>query len=318
MTGPEMTALCFGCHVLDVLARPVTEIPEGQGGALLEEIRLAPAGPAGGTAVTLAKLGADTRCAGAVGEDALADALLSLLHRHGVDTGHLVRRADVQTSASVLPIRPDGSRPALHVIGANTAWTEEDVPWDALAEVAFVHAGAPEIVGPDLSGRVLERARAAGAVTSADVLADGNPGVLAWVAPALAHVDHLLINDEQACGLVESDGVAEACSALREHGPAVVVATCGADGAVLASANGVEHIPAFPADVVDTSGCGDAFSAGYLRGLALGRSLRDAAALGCAAASFVAGGLGSDAGEFDLGRVEAVAGAARAGSGHGT
>ena len=306
----DVTVLCFGCHVLDVLARPVTEIPEGQGGALLEEIRLAPAGPAGGTAVTLAKLGADARCAGVVGDDALADALVSLLHRHGVDTGGLIRRAGVQTSASVLPIRPDGSRPAFHVLGANAAWTEDDAPWDALAGAAFVHAGAPEIVGPELCGRVLERAREAGAVTSADLLADGNPGVLSWVAPALAHVDHLLINDDQARGLAGADDVAEACDALRAHGPDVVVATCGAEGAVLASADGVERVAAFSVDVVDTSGCGDAFSAGYLRGLALGRSLRDASVLGCATASLVAGGLGSDAGDFDLDTVEAMARAA--------
>ena len=303
MTDADMTALCFGCHVLDVLARPVTEIPEGQGGALLEQIRLSPAGPAGGTAVTLSKLGARAMCAGALGDDPLGDTLVALLQRHGVDTTHLVRRAGVQTSASVLPIRPDGSRPALHVIGANAAWTEDDVPWDAVDQATHVHAGAPEITGPELSARVLERARAAGAVTSADLLADGNPDVLAWVAPALAHVDHLLINDDQATGLAGLDDVAEACAALREQGPAVVVATCGADGAVLASADGVERVPAVPVEVVDTSGCGDAFSAGYLRGLALGQSLSEAASLGCATASQVAAGLGSDAGEFDLAAV---------------
>jgi sugar/nucleoside kinase (ribokinase family) len=303
----DVTVLCFGCHVLDVLARPVTEIPEGQGGALLEEIRFAPAGPAGGTAVTLAKLGVDARCAGVLGDDALADAMLSLLRGHGVDTRLLVRRAGVQTSASVLPIRPDGSRPAFHVIGANGAWTEDDAPWDALVEARFVHAGAPEIVGPELCGKVLERAHETGAVTSADLLADGNPDVLSWVAPALAHVDHLLINDEQASGLAGVEDVADACDALRAHGPEVVVATCGAEGAVLASADGVERVPAFPVDVVDTSGCGDAFSAGYLRGLALDRSLRDAGLLGCATASLVAGGLGSDAGDFDLETVDAIA-----------
>lgn len=302
-----MTALCFGAHVLDVLARPVTAIPEGQGGALLEEIRLAPAGPAGGTAVTLSKLGARALSAGAVGDDALADALVALLARHGVDTTPLVRRDGVQTSASVLPIRPDGSRPALHVIGANTAWTEDDVPWQAIERATHVHAGAPEIVGPELCGRVLERAREAGAVTSADLLADGHPDVLSWVAPALAHVDHLLINDDQACGLAGLDEPDEACRALREHGPAVVVATRGPDGAVLASGEGTEEAPAFPVDVVDTSGCGDAFSAGYLRGLSAGRSRREAAVLGCATAAHVAGGLGSDAGEFDLATVERTA-----------
>ena len=59
--------------------------------------------------------------------------------------------------------------------------------------------------------------------------------------------------------------------------------------------------------MVDTSGCGDAFSAGYLRGLATDRPLAEAASLGCAAATFVAGGLGSDAGEFDLAAAERLA-----------
>ena len=59
-------------------------------------------------------------------------------------------------------------------------------------------------------------------------------------------------------------------------------------------------MPAFEVEVVDTTGCGDAFSAGFLRGLSLGRSREDAAKLGCAAAALVAGGLGSDHGEFDL------------------
>lgn len=212
-----MDVVCFGAHVLDVLARPVTEIPEGQGGALIEQIQLAPAGSAGGTAVTLAKLGATVHSAGAIGTDALGDVLLTLLTRYGVETSGLVRRGDVQTSASVLPIRPDGSRPALHVIGANGAWSEDAVDWTAIEAATNVHAGAPEIVGPELSAMVLERARAAGAVTSADLLAPGEPGVLEWVSPALAHVDHLLINDEQATGLAGEPDVAAACAALRSR-----------------------------------------------------------------------------------------------------
>jgi sugar/nucleoside kinase (ribokinase family) len=52
-----MRTVALGVHVVDVLVRPVEVIPEGQGGQLVQDIRITPAGPAGGTAITLAKLG---------------------------------------------------------------------------------------------------------------------------------------------------------------------------------------------------------------------------------------------------------------------
>src|SRR5256884_4453427 len=66
----EMTAIVMGVHVLDVLVRPVEEIPEGQGGELVEQIRITAAGSAGGAALVLAKLGESVQSAGAVGTDA--------------------------------------------------------------------------------------------------------------------------------------------------------------------------------------------------------------------------------------------------------
>ncbi|HEV7535938.1 MAG TPA: PfkB family carbohydrate kinase, partial [Acidimicrobiia bacterium] len=70
---------------------------------------------------------------------------------------------------------------------------------------------------------------------------------------------------------------------------------------------GERAVPAFGVDVVDTTGCGDAFSAGFLRGLALGRDRAAAATLGCACAALVATGLGSDHGAFDLAAADAFA-----------
>src|SRR6059036_113820 len=175
-----MTAIAMGVHVLDVLVRPVEEIPEGQGGQLVEEIRMTAAGSAGGAALVLAKLGARSRSAGAVGTDAVGDMLLALLERDGVDTSLLVRRGDVQTSASVLPIRPSGERPAFHVVGANQGYGPEDVDWGAVAEATHLHLGGPEFMGGESAARILAHARENGAVTSADILADGDPGLLDW------------------------------------------------------------------------------------------------------------------------------------------
>jgi sugar/nucleoside kinase (ribokinase family) len=302
----EMTAVAMGVHVLDVLVRPVEAIPEGQGGQLVEEIRMTPAGTAGGTALVLAKLGATVHSAGAIGTDPAGDLLLTLLQRDGVDTSLLVRRDGVQTSASVLPIRPDGSRPAFHVVGANATYGPDDVDWEAVGRAGHLHLGGPEFMGGEAAATILSRARELGLTTSADILAPGEPGVLEWIAPALSHLDHLLPNDEQVLGLTGATDLEAGCRALLDRGVGCVVATCGADGALVVDASGAQPVPAFPVEVVDTTGCGDAFSAGFLRGLALGHDRRAAAALGCAVAGLVAGGLGSDHGTFDLATAEAI------------
>ena len=94
--------------------------------------------------------------------------------------------------------------------------------------------------------------------------------------------------------------LAEGCRVLLERGVGCVAATCGAGGALVVDRGSETHVPAVDVDVVDTTGCGDAFSAGFLRGLSLGRGPGDAASLGCAVAGLVAQGLGSDHGDFDL------------------
>jgi sugar/nucleoside kinase (ribokinase family) len=299
----------MGVHVVDVLARPIEAIPEGQGGQLVEEIRVTPAGSAGGTAVTLAKLGAEVRSAGAIGTDSLGDVMLDLLGRFGIDTSLLVRREGVQTSASVLPIRPDGSRPAFHVVGANAAYGPDDVDWDALAAATHLHLGGPEFMGGENAARILSYARENNVVTSADILAPGEQAaqIVDWIGAAFEHLDYFLPNDEQVLGLTGTSNLEEGCRALLDRGVGCVAATRGADGALIVTAEGAESVPAFDVEVVDTTGCGDSFSAGFLRGLANGADRGEAAILGCAAAALVAQGLGSDHGDFDLAAVEELA-----------
>ena len=307
MADSEMTAIVMGVHVLDVLVRPVEEIPEGQGGKLVDEIRITAAGSAGGASLVLAKLGAKARSAGAVGTDPVGDMLLRLLERDGVDTSLLVRRSDVQTSASVLPIRPTGERPAFHVVGANATYGPDDAPWDDIAAATHLHLGGPEFMGGEAAAQILSRAREGRAVTSADILAPGDPGLLEWIAPAFPELDYLLPNDEQVLGFTGASDLAGGCRALVERGIGCVAATRGAEGVLIVDADGIEEVPAFDIEVVDTTGCGDAFSAGFLRGLSLGRDRAGAATLGCATAALVAQGLGTDHGDYDLAAVERFA-----------
>jgi Sugar kinases, ribokinase family len=108
----------LGLYVLDILGRPVSKIPEGGNLAYIEELRLTVAGTAGGTVVDCAKLGVSTLGVGAVGDDEKADFVISTLKKFGVDTAGFERLKGIPTSSTILNIRPNGERPALHLRGA--------------------------------------------------------------------------------------------------------------------------------------------------------------------------------------------------------
>ncbi|KOG11748.1 carbohydrate kinase family protein [Streptomyces viridochromogenes] len=302
-----MKVVTLGVHVLDVLVRPVEAIPEGQGATLVEDIRMTAAGTAGGTALTLARLGAAVSSAGAIGTDPTGDMLVQLLGAAGIDTRFLVRRTDTPTSASVLPIRPNGDRPSLHLLGANITYGPDDVPWDALAEATHLHLGGPELIGVDTAMRILSYAKEHGVVTSVDLLAPGALGSFEQIEAALPYVDHMLPNEDQVLGFTGEDDLVTGAKKLLAAGAGLVAVTRGGDGALLVTQDGTERVPAFAIDVVDTTGCGDAFSAGFVRGMGLGRTPYDSAVLGSAAAALVAQGLGSDHGDFDLTAADAFA-----------
>jgi hypothetical protein len=89
---------------------------------------------------------------GAVGDDRLADFLTWVLDGYGIDTRLLARKPGLQTSATILPIRPSGERPALHAPGATASLTRADVDLDVIAAVDVLHVGGS---APSASRRVL-------------------------------------------------------------------------------------------------------------------------------------------------------------------
>jgi sugar/nucleoside kinase (ribokinase family) len=303
----EIEIAVVGVHVLDTHVIGITSIPEGSEGQLVETIRFSPAGTAGGTAVVLSRLGANVHSFGAVGTDAMGDTLLAMLSRERVDVSGLVRAAAVQTSASVIPVRPNGDRPAWHCVGANAALSLDNLDFDEVIRSSHLHLGGPEFLGGPAAGELLRYAKAHGLSTSVDILAAGDPGLLQWIAQALPHTDYLLPNDEQVLGLTGAPDLLSGARALLAAGPSCVAVTQGSKGALIVSEDETIEVPAFAVDVLDTTGCGDAFSAGFILGRALGRDLWDAARLGCATAAQVAGGIGTDAGEYDLEMVDAFA-----------
>jgi sugar/nucleoside kinase (ribokinase family) len=294
---------CVGTYIVDVLGRPVSALPGEHVSAFLEEIRMTPAGTAGGTSVDLARLGASVVAVGAIGDDAVGDFLVGALAAAGVDTTFLVRKDGTQTSASMLPIPPDGSRLAWHVPGANSVFDVDDVPCDVLGECAAVHLGGltrlPGIDGGP-AGRILEHAREHGALTTADCLGVRGENAAASVAETLPHVDIFMPNESEALKVAGDPDVASAAQRFRALGARCVIVKRGPDGCFILDDDGERELPARVMPVVDTTGCGDAFCAAVIAAVCAGWSIDDAAELGCAAGTLNLRGLGSDAGARDL------------------
>jgi sugar/nucleoside kinase (ribokinase family) len=300
--------VALGAYILDVLGRPVEAIPPGQGSIRLEEIKATAAGTAAGTAVDLAKLGARVTAVGAIGDDLIAGIITGVLASYGIDTRGLVRKAGRQTSATMLPIRPNGERPALHVPGATPYLAREDVDPAWLDGCDVLLLGAPDRLSADtVAGLtpIARTAQASGALVLIDVLGPGRPEDFERLRDLIGTADWFCPNEDQLRGLTGRDDLGDAIDEVLALGTGGVAVTCGADGALLSTGSGAkpQHIPAHEVSVVDTTGCGDAFDAGMITGLLLGCDPVDAAYLGTACGALVATGLGSDAGITSLGEV---------------
>ncbi len=264
----------LGITVGDVRVRPVDRMPERGQMVPADEMGLHLGGLAAATAATIGRLGGRVCMLGAVGTDVIGEFALDELRRAGVDVDGVKRVATAMTSVTVVVISSDGERSFIHHPGANDEFTERDVDFDRIASSRVFHYGGPFLMkqydgAP--AARVLERARAAGAVTSMDTAWDGSGRWMSVVEPLLSHVDIIFSSIEEARQITGKTDPADIADAYLSYGVGTAVIKLGADGCYLEDNAGVElRVPAHDVTVVDTTGAGDAFVGGYLYGLTRG------------------------------------------------
>ncbi|MFN8829496.1 MAG: carbohydrate kinase family protein [Labrys sp. (in: a-proteobacteria)] len=289
----------IGLYILDVLGRPVVQIPERGNVDFIEEIRLTVAGTAGGTVVDTAKLGLKSLAVGAVGDDEKADWVLMTMQKHGIDVSAMQRIKGVPTSATILNVRPNGDRPALHVRGASDHF---DVPtnlYDQVFDAPIIHLGGTGLLrkldGP-ASVTILREAKARGRVTTFDLIA-ASAETAHLVTPLLPFIDYFMPSIEEAQDMSGQKGPVDCANWYLDKGATCCVFTLGGEGAYYAHRDGTRlKSPAYDIKVVDTTGCGDAFDAGMIAALHHKMDVETSLRFAQASAALVASGLGSDAG----------------------
>ena len=293
---PRFDFSAVGFLVLDILGRPTTELPPPGGATFVDEIRMTVAGTAGATAMDCAILGLNGQIVTEVGKDDMGDFLISKLNGYGVSTRLVSRHDRVQTSCSLLPIRPGGARAAFFVPGtASTFSIPEDRVEEAL-DARIVHLGGTGLLA-SLDGapslRLLKRAKQLGRTTVFDLIL-ANEDTARLVEPLLPFIDYFVPSIDEAAALAGERDPAGAARYFRSRGVRNALLTLEGDGVYVDPEVGEPFTaPAHQIDVVDTTGCGDGFTAGVMVGIARGWDIRRIARFANAVAGQIATGLGS-------------------------
>jgi sugar/nucleoside kinase (ribokinase family) len=292
--------VCLGIMVADVVGRPLRALPGSGRLVLVDEMSLHTGGCAVNTATGLAWLGLPVQVIGKVGRDPFGDFLLRELDARGVGTRGVSRDPQVGTSATMVMVDPDGERRFVHYIGANARLTLDDVELDMVERASILHV-AGSLVLPGIDGQptaeLLRQAQAAGVITFLDTVWDDTGRWMDLLGPCLPHVDYFVPSLAEAQALTGLDGPEDVTRALLDRGVGTVGLKMGADGClVMTGAGELLHVPAFEVDVVDATGAGDAFAAGFIAGVWLGWPLEQTARFANAAGALCVTGLGATGG----------------------
>ena len=246
---------------------------------------------------------------GLIGEDKDGESIRTDCARHNIDARQLITTRDAHTSyTDVMSVRTTGRRTFFHQRGANALLGPEHFDFTT-SRAKFFHLGylllldrldQPDPTHGTVAAGLLAQARAAGFVTSIDVVSEDSARFPTIVRPALPHTDHAILNEfeaERTTGRairtergLDSTQLRAAAKELLDAGVRQWVVIHFPEGALAAHADGrvlLQGSVLLPQDqIAGTTGAGDAFGAGLLYGLHEGRLMHECLRYGvCAAAA---------------------------------
>ncbi len=266
------SVVCFGEALIDFHARASSP---GEARRFIAH----PGGAPANVSVAVARLGGNAAFVGMLGTDLFGDILLHDLGAAGVETQYVRRTNAANTALAFVTLDEDGERSFsfYRPPAADLLFRASDFDTTVFAGAAIFHAGSCSLTDADIAETTLagmRRARAAGALVSFDMNLrpalwprGEDPSPRLWKALELADLVKLSANEFAFLGASLDDGGAVQ-KRLWQGATKLLVVTDGARPTRWFMRTGAGSQPAFHVSAVDSTGAGDAFTAGLLQGLA--------------------------------------------------
>jgi sugar/nucleoside kinase (ribokinase family) len=297
-TSADFDILVVGELNADLILRGDVAPAFGQAEQLIDDATLTLGSSSAIFACGAARLGLRVVFVGKAGEDEFGRFVVRELAARGVDTSGIVIDAAIPTGLSVILSRP-ADRAILTHPGSIAALRYDEIDQSLLPRARHLHLGSYfmlDALRPDVA-RLFDAAHSHGRSVSLDTNYDPAETWDGGLADVLSRVDIFLPNETELCAIAGVDNTDSALDRLAKRVP-ILAAKLGERGAIARRGAESAYAAAPPTQVVDTTGAGDSFDAGfvycYLAGWDLARSLRLACACG-SLSTRAAGGTGAQA-----------------------
>ena len=311
MTETRLDVLAIGDAIVDVIATADDDFLDEEGlvkgsmqvldaagatrlYAKMRQARETSGGSAANTMAGIAAMGGRAGFVGQVADDQLGDIFAHDIRAHGVEFRTPPLQGGLPTGRCLILVTPDAQRTmntfrgAAHELSAQVLDPEQIRGAAILYLEAYLWRSPGPRAAMEEAMRVAHEAGRKVAFTLSDIacIAPHRAEMMAMIDAGA--IDLLLANENEICELADLADRDSAVAAIRAKVPLLVV-TCGAEGALAVEGGRTVAVPIarIGTGVVDTTGAGDLFAAGFLVGQASGRSLEDSLRIGSVAAAEV-------------------------------
>ena len=275
----KLSVVALGDANVDLIA-PILRLPSEGEEVWVRRLERCAGGSAANLSVATARLGLRSGFIGRVGNDPFGHFLVDEFKKEKVDISQLQIDEEVGTGLMFIGVTSDGERTMYGFRGANANLSAKEIDVDYVKNADVLHVSGYALLSEaqrKAALKVLEAARRTGVFVSFDV------GVLTAMKAAdrmrsiLKSIDLLFLNEFEAMKLAHVENPKKAAEDIFKSGVKIVALKRGDKGCFILSEEGTIILPAFRVKVVDATGAGDAFAAGFLVSVIEERGLQEAA-----------------------------------------
>ncbi|MFQ5439251.1 MAG: adenosine kinase [Paracoccaceae bacterium] len=256
-------------------------------------------GSAANTIAGIAALGGRTAYVGKVRDDQLGQIFAHDLRAQGAvfETPRAASDHDAETGRCMVLVTPDGERSMNTYLGVSEFLHPSDIDENMMAATEWIYLEGYRFDGPESHEAFAKAIRACRAADGRVALTLSDPFCVERHREAFRdmirdHVDLLFCNIHEMQAMFHEGDLQRAMTIAAKE-VEIVVCTDSENGAYVLNGGGMEHARAVPTRLVDATGAGDLFAAGFLYGLTSGYDMLTCGRMGCVAAAEVIGHVGA-------------------------